>query len=89
MDRDLQSLQDVRDLAESAVEAQRSLDRFTQQEVDRICLAMVEAAEKHSQHLAKMAVDETGYGRVESKVQKLLVLTGAVPMPSKAYAGGT
>ncbi len=59
---DLQSMQEARDLAEAAYQAQLAWGRATQDEVDRVCAAMAEAAFAASARLGQMAHDETGYG---------------------------
>ncbi len=70
LDNDLLSIQEARTLAVQAREAQQKFLHATQAEVDRICAAMAQAAYDASQSLAKMAVEETGYGVPEHKVLK-------------------
>ena len=43
---------------------------FSQEQVDKICEAMVKAAIDNKELLAKMAVEETGRGKVEDKIIK-------------------
>ena len=43
---------------------------FSQEQVDKICEAMVKAALDNKELLAKMAVEETGRGKVEDKIIK-------------------
>jgi acetaldehyde dehydrogenase (acetylating) len=62
LDLDLQSIQEARDLAEAAYKAQLIWGHATQQEVDRVCAAMAEAAFQASARLGQMAHEETGYG---------------------------
>ncbi len=50
--------------------AQKIFSTFTQEQVDAIFLAAASAANKQRIPLAKMAVEETGYGIVEDKVIK-------------------
>lgn len=69
-DQDLQSIQEARRLAVACREAQRTFMNATQEQVDRIVAAMVEAGYRESERLARMAVDETGYGVVADKVIK-------------------
>lgn len=71
-DRDLLSVQEVRDLVSRAKEAQKRFLAFTQEHIDRIVEAMAEAASANAELLAKMAVEETGFGRYEDKVIKNL-----------------
>lgn len=70
MDRDLQSIQEVRDLVARAKEAEKVLSTFPQERLDEICEAVAEACMEHAEELAKMAVQETGFGRWEDKVLK-------------------
>jgi len=72
LDYDLSSIQEARDLARKAKEAQDKLGKYTEQQIEKILVAMVEAAEDNASWLAKMAVDETGYGVFEHKVIKNL-----------------
>ena len=51
-------------------EAQEKFSTFTQEQVDAIFFAAASAANKQRIPLAKMAVEETGYGIVEDKVIK-------------------
>lgn len=69
-DSDLKSIQEVRNLAVAARTAQRQFFNFTQDQVDRVCAAMAEAAYKDSLRLAQMAVDETTYGIPAHKLVK-------------------
>jgi len=70
LDRDLRSMQEVRNLVRSAKEAQAKLAGFSQLEIDSFCSEMVKAGHEHSVRLAKMANEETGFGRAEHKVMK-------------------
>ncbi|MCL6615314.1 MAG: aldehyde dehydrogenase family protein, partial [Firmicutes bacterium] len=70
LDEDLLSLQEARRLVREAAEAQAILATFDQARIDRIVEAMARAGEEKAFHLAKMAVEETGIGVVEDKVQK-------------------
>lgn len=70
MDSDLLSIQQARDLATAAREAQRQFMRASQAEVDRICAAMAEAAHAAAADLGRMATEETGYGVPEHKTLK-------------------
>ena len=62
LDLDLQSMQEARDLAEAAYKAQLIWGRASQEEVDRVCAAMADAAYQASARLGQMAHEETGYG---------------------------
>ena len=70
LDTDLRSIQEVRNLAVAARNAQREFFHFTQEQVDKICAAMAEAAYNESARLAQMATDETTYGIPAHKVVK-------------------
>lgn len=70
LDTDLRSIQEARNLAVAARQAQREFFHFTQEQVDKICAAMAEAAYNESARLAQMATDETTYGVPAHKVVK-------------------
>jgi len=70
MDLDIESMQEARDLAEAAYQAQQAFFHFTQEQVDRICAAMADAAYRESERLARLASEETGYGIPEHKTIK-------------------
>ena len=70
LDKDLASVQEVRNLIAAAKNAQAELARLNQRQVDAIVLAMTEAAEKNAEWLAKLAVEDTGFGVVRDKVTK-------------------
>jgi acetaldehyde dehydrogenase (acetylating) len=72
-DKDLLSIQEARELATKARDAQRQFLNATQAEVDRICAAMAQAAADASVTLGKMANEETGYGVPEHKTLKNLL----------------
>lgn len=70
LSKDLQSRQQVRDLAAAAAAAQEKLRTMDQAAIDRIVKAMADAAYAHAEELAKLAVEETGYGNVRDKTRK-------------------
>ncbi len=70
VDRDLQSIQQVRELTAAAKDAQKEFKYFSQSQVDKIIKAMADAGYKASDKLAKMAHEETGFGKVEDKITK-------------------
>lgn len=72
-DKDLRSVQDARDLMKNAVEAQKEFAAFTQQQVDEVVKTMCRACVDNAVVLAKMAHEETGYGKWEDKVLKNLL----------------
>lgn len=70
MDRDLSSVQEVRELLERAEATVPAMRELSQKDVDRITEAMADAGYKAAESLAKMAVEETGFGKYEDKVTK-------------------
>ena len=73
LDKDLQSVQEVRVLVDNAVKAQRILSSYSQERLDEICAAVAEACEQRAERLAKMAAEETGFGLWRDKVKKNLL----------------
>ena len=73
LDMDLQSIQEVRDLIRDAKKAQEVFGTFDQQKVDAIVKAIAEACAANAERLAKMAVEETGFGVWQDKVLKNLL----------------
>jgi acetaldehyde dehydrogenase (acetylating) len=78
-DRDLVSIQEVRELVARATEAQKRFAAFSQEQVDEIVEACAAAALAASEQLARLACEETGYGNVPDKMIKNRV--GAVEVP--------
>lgn len=70
LDQDLASIQEVRDLVGKAGKAQRRLAGMDQETLDGILAEIVKECERHSERLAKMAVEETGFGVWQDKVLK-------------------
>ncbi|MBA3887866.1 MAG: aldehyde dehydrogenase family protein, partial [Acidobacteria bacterium] len=71
-DRDLASISEARALARRARAAAPALAEFSQEQIDAIVDAMAAAATPQAEALARMAVEETGYGVVADKIQKNL-----------------
>ena len=71
-DNDLASIAEARALARAARQAQPILAESTQEQIDAIVSAMADAVTPHAEALARLAVEETGYGVVADKVQKNL-----------------
>lgn len=69
-DKDLQSIEQARQLVEQAHTAQKSLASFSQEKVDEIVGAMAHAAQAEAQRLGEMAHLETGYGSAIDKATK-------------------
>jgi acetaldehyde dehydrogenase (acetylating) len=71
-DRDLASIAEARALARKAKQAWLELAEFSQERIDAIVDAMAAAATPQAEAFARLAVEETGYGVVEDKIQKNL-----------------
>jgi acetaldehyde dehydrogenase (acetylating) len=69
-DKDLISVQQARDLVESAAKAQAEIAGFDQVKIDRICEAMSRAALREAARLGAIAVEETGFGIPDDKREK-------------------
>src|SRR5437867_863582 len=70
--KDLDSIAQARSIAAAARQAQSLLAELSQQQIDTIVTAMADAATAHAEALARLAVEETGYGVVADKVEKNL-----------------
>lgn len=70
MDYDLRSVQEVRNLARNGQIATEQIAKYSQEQIDRIVLNMVKVAKANAVSLAKMAVEETGFGKIEDKTYK-------------------
>jgi len=70
LDKDLQSIQEARNLAAAAKEAQLEFKHFNQEQVDKVVKAMFDAGMKEAERLARMAHEETGFGKVSDKIIK-------------------
>jgi acetaldehyde dehydrogenase (acetylating) len=75
LDPDLRSVQQARDLLRRAHAAQKRFADARQEDVDRVVDAMVEAGAAEAERLGRMAHEETGFGRPESKKEKNLFAT--------------
>lgn len=73
IDKDLQSIQEVRHLIAAAKKAADQLSAYSQEQLDVLVKAMAEACAKQAERLAKMAVEETGFGVWQDKVLKNLL----------------
>jgi acetaldehyde dehydrogenase (acetylating) len=71
-DRDLTSIHEARSLARRAKQAAPQLAGLSQPQIDAIVDAMAQAATPMAEAFARLAVEETGYGVAEDKVQKNL-----------------
>lgn len=70
LDKDLASIQEARDLTTQAYEAWKLWSHASQEQVDRVCAAMAEAAFAAAERLGRMAHEETGYGVAAHKKLK-------------------
>ena len=71
-DKDLASIAEARVLARAARQAQSQLAELSQEQIDAIVTAMAQAVTPQAEVLARLAVEETGYGVVADKIQKNL-----------------
>ena len=78
-DRDLISIQETREALERAGEAQKKFATFSQEQTDAIVEACADAATEASEQLARLAVEETGYGNVPDKIIKNRLASVDVP----------
>lgn len=69
-DKDLQSIQEVRDKVKQAKQAAARFSEYAQETIDQIVAALCAAALDNAEQLAKLAKEETGYGKWEDKVVK-------------------
>lgn len=67
--------QTIDDMVEKGQQALKKFEHFTQEQVDKICHAMVLAGLDHHMQLAKMAYEETGRGVYEDKIIKNIFAT--------------
>ena len=72
-EKDLRSIQEARDLMSRAVTAQKQFAEWDQRQVDALIEAMCKACVKNAEPLARMAAEETGFGRWQDKVLKNLL----------------
>ena len=72
-DRDLYSIQEVRNAVKAAKAAQAVYRTFDQAKVDGIVAKIAQACAANAEKLAKMAVEETGFGIWQDKVLKNLL----------------
>lgn len=78
LDADLAALADVRAKADAGSRAAREIEGADQDWLDEIIRAMSTAGYAAAEELARLAVDETGYGVYEDKVVKNRFNTGFV-----------
>jgi acetaldehyde dehydrogenase (acetylating) len=67
--RAAETLQDADTAVRAAADAQREFLKLDQRQVDHIFQAVGHKARLHALELAKLAVEESGIGKVEDKVR--------------------
>ena len=72
LDPELAAIGEARFKAQSARRAFEAFQGVTQEQADNLVRAMAKAAEYSAQELARLAVEETGYGLYEDKILKNL-----------------
>jgi acetaldehyde dehydrogenase (acetylating) len=72
MNKDLESIQEARDLVQSASAAFQTFEHFSEEQVEKVLAEISKAGIANAASLAKMAVEETGYGNAEHKTLKNL-----------------
>src|SRR5215467_9706380 len=72
MDRDLESVQEARTLLQTARDAWQQFENYSEEQVERVLLEISKTGIAHAERLARLAVEETGYGTVEHKTLKNL-----------------
>lgn len=70
IDYDLRSVQEARNLACLGKIAADQIADYTEEQIDKILCNMVRVAKENEFCLAEMAVEETGFGKVEDKAYK-------------------
>ncbi|MDR2650565.1 MAG: aldehyde dehydrogenase family protein, partial [Clostridiales bacterium] len=70
MDRDLVSIQEVRNLIRQAKAGQKKLAAMTRDEIDNIVRAVADAAYDDAERLGRLACEETGFGVAADKTIK-------------------
>ena len=70
LDKDLASIQEVRDLLVKAKQAQLEFKNYSQEQVDKIVKAMADAGFADAARLGRIANEETGFGKPEDKQKK-------------------
>lgn len=70
LDKDLQSIQQARNLARRGKVAANTIADYEEEQIDKIIQNMVRVARENEVCLAEMAVNETGFGKVKDKAFK-------------------
>jgi acetaldehyde dehydrogenase (acetylating) len=72
LDKDLESVQEARTLLQAAHDAWLQFENYSEEQVERILLEISKAGIANAEPLARLAVEETGYGTIEHKTLKNL-----------------
>lgn len=72
-DKDLLSLQNVRDNIRDALKAQTDYSLLPQEKMDEVVMHVAKTLSMHAEELALMAVEETGFGLFQDKIIKNLI----------------
>jgi acetaldehyde dehydrogenase (acetylating) len=78
IDTDLLSIQEARSLVRAAKEAQTGLAELDQRAIDDLVEAISRRCAGEAERLARMAMEETGFGRWQDKMQKNLLASDKV-----------
>ncbi|HFI0420808.1 acetaldehyde dehydrogenase (acetylating) [Streptococcus suis] len=70
IDVDLCSIQEARDLVRRGKEAANKIAHFSDEQIEAILKNIVKCVEANAYYLANMAVEETGFGKIEDKAYK-------------------
>src|SRR3712207_229478 len=70
LDNDLKSIQEARILVAKAKEAQAIYREFSEEEINKVMENIIRVIDKEAIRLAKLANQETGFGKWEDKVIK-------------------
>lgn len=78
IDTDLLSIQEARTLVRAAKEALTGLAELNQQEIDGLVETISTSCARQAERLGRMAMEETGFGRWQDKMQKNLLASEKV-----------
>lgn len=70
IDVDLCSIQEARDLVRYGKQAANKIAHFSDEQIDAILKNIIKCVEANAYYLANMAVEETGFGKLEDKAYK-------------------
>ncbi|HEL1675617.1 TPA: acetaldehyde dehydrogenase (acetylating) [Streptococcus suis] len=85
LDVDLCSIQEARDLVRNGKEAANQIAYFSDEQIDAILKNIVKAVETNAYYLADLAVEETGFGKLEDKAFKNYVASTLLYDEIKEY----